>query len=121
MRTRQFFGAFVLFAMFSAAAMGQQIIAPAPQPASVSGTVIDADGDIVPGATVVLEGPVIAENRTVVAKDDGSFTFAGIAPGSPYHVTIRAEGFVPWTSASIPLSPGQYFILTGDKLAKPIP
>ncbi|HET6170593.1 MAG TPA: carboxypeptidase-like regulatory domain-containing protein, partial [Terracidiphilus sp.] len=48
---------------------------------------------------------------------DGSFSFAGIAPGTPYQVTIRADGFVPWTSASITLGPGQYFILTGDKLA----
>ncbi len=117
MRIRQFFGALILFAMYSASAIGQQIVAPVPQPASVSGTVIDSDGDIVPGATVVLEGPVVAENRTVSAKDDGSFSFAGIAPGTPYQVTIRADGFVPWTSASITLGPGQYFILTGDKLA----
>src|ERR1035441_4047309 len=34
------------------------IAAPEAQPASVSGTVVDVNDDIVPGATVVLEGAV---------------------------------------------------------------
>ncbi len=95
---------------------GSEISAPDPQPGNISGTVTDVDNDIVPGANVVLEGPVPGEHRAVVAKDDGSFHFDDLKPGIPYRITISAQGFINWTSPTILLSPGQYVFLKDTKI-----
>ena len=80
------------------------------------GTVTDVSGAIVPGATVVLEGPALKDHRTVVANDKGFFELPDLEPGTPYRVTVSAEGFANWTSPAITLNPGQYLILTDCKL-----
>jgi hypothetical protein len=90
--------------------------APKAQPGIIVGTVIDVNDDTVPGATVVLEGPVLRDARTVVSNDNGFFEFNNLEPGTTYQVTIRAKGFADWTSQGVALKPGQYAILTGSKL-----
>lgn len=108
--------------MAQAAAPKNPVIAAqvAPdQPANVSGTVTDANGDIVPGATVVFDSPLGADRRTVVANDDGFFQIVDLKPAIPYHVTIRAKGFAPWTSPPLILQPGQFFILKDIHLKLP--
>lgn len=78
------------------------------------GTVTALTGDVVPGATVVLEGA--GDHRTVVANEKGYFEINDLTPGTPYHLTVRAKGFQEWTSAPITVNPGQYFIVTDCKL-----
>ncbi len=92
------------------------VAAPEPQPATISGTVLDANNDVVPGATVVLDGPVGGEQRNVQASDNGAFDFDNLQPGVSYHITISANGFVSWTSPAFILNPGQYLFLTGNRL-----
>jgi hypothetical protein len=72
--------------------------------------------DIIPGATVVLKGPVPGDRRTVVANGKGSFSFDDLKPGTPYYVTISGQGFVNWTSPEVILKPGEYIFLTGCQL-----
>jgi hypothetical protein len=73
--------------------------------------------DTVPGATVVLEGPVQRDPRTVVTNGNGFFEFKDVEPEPPTnHVTVSAQGFANWTSPAVILKPGQYAILTGSKL-----
>ena len=48
--------------------------------------------DTVPGATVVLEGPVQTDPRTVVTDGNGFFEFKDVEPGTTYHVTVSARG-----------------------------
>ena len=83
--------------------------------ASVRGTVLDPTGDIVPDATVVLQGPVASDRRTVVTKDDGAFLFDDLTAGTPYKVTVTAEGLEEWSSP-LTLEPGESKSLTGVKL-----
>jgi Carboxypeptidase regulatory-like domain len=90
--------------------------APKPQPGIVVGTVTDVNNDTIPGATVVLEGSVHQNSRTVVTSDNGFFQFNDVEPGITYHVTVSANGFASWTSPAVNLKPGQYTILTGSKL-----
>src|ERR1022692_3125546 len=116
MNIRRFLITFALCVSTASPAFSEQISAPDPQSASMSGTVMDMNGDIVPGATVVLESPALASDLTIMSKDDGSYSFNGLKPGSPYHVTISADGFVNWTSPTIVLNPGQYFFLTSSNL-----
>jgi Carboxypeptidase regulatory-like domain len=89
------------------------IAAPGPQPGNISGTVLDTNNDIVPGATVVLDATASGQHRTAVANDDGAFEFGGVDPGSSYQVTISADGFVSWTSPSLTVNPGHFVFLTG--------
>jgi len=85
-------------------------------PANISGTVLDLNGDLVPGARVVLDGPQSGDHREAIASDDASFAFANLTPGIPYRVSIRTKGFADWTSAPIILAPGQYEFLTDVRI-----
>jgi hypothetical protein len=89
---------------------------PAAQGGKIVGTVTDVNDNTVPGATVVLQGPVDSDRRTLVTSDSGAFEFHDVKPGIPYHVSIAAKGFADWTSPVLTLTPGQYKILTGSKL-----
>jgi hypothetical protein len=80
--------------------------APDASPAELNGTVTDASGDLIPGATVVLEGPDASSHRTQVANDSAFFQFAGLKPGGPYRITVTANGFQNWSSAPITLAAG---------------
>jgi len=85
-------------------------------PAEVNGTVTDTNGDLIPGATVVLDGAAPTDHRTAAANDSAFFQFDGLTPGVPYHLTISANGFENWVSEPITLAAGQFFDVTGIKL-----
>lgn len=89
---------------------------PAAQPGNVSGTVTDTYGDIVPGATVVLESANATDRKAATANDSGFFDFAGIKPGIPFHITVSVKGFEDWVSPPIVVASGQFFDVTGIKL-----
>jgi hypothetical protein len=89
---------------------------PEPQPGIILGTVLDPANKTVPGVTVLLQGPVPSDRRTVVANSRGLFQFQEVRPGISYHVVVNAKGFMNWTSPAVILTPGQYKILTDCKL-----
>jgi len=97
-------------------AVAQQLSNPEPQPGTIVGTVLDVTGGVVPGATVVLEGSSRKDDRRVSTQDTGFFKLDGVKAGTPYHVSITAEGFATWTSDEITLKPNQYFVLPGVSL-----
>lgn len=98
------------------AAAPQQISAPEPQTGTIIGTVTDVNDGIVPGATVALEGPSLADSQRAETNDNGFFKLEHLNPGIPYHVTVSAGGFADWTSPEVILRPGQYTELTGIRL-----
>lgn len=106
--------ALAVWAALMPAAMAQQIDAPEPGTGIISGTVTDADQDIIPGATVTLDGP--ATSRTLAADENGGFSFSDVAPGGPYVVTINGNGLVPWTSPALTLKPGEVAFVSGVKV-----
>ena len=90
----------------------------AQQPGTVSGTIVDPSGAVVPGATVMLTGDnLISEplntgapsagtpKRGTLSGDDGHFSFANVPPG-PFHLTIISAGFATQTFSGI-LHPGE--------------
>jgi hypothetical protein len=83
---------------------------------TITGTVLDATGAIVPKATIVLQGPVPNDRRAMVASDTGSFKFEGIQPGTSYRIFVSAPGLKNWTSKEIVLRPAQFLIVTGINL-----
>lgn len=97
----------ILFALaltvcFSGFAVGQEVTG------SIVGTVRDATGAAVPGATVTVIDPS-KDNlvvRTVTANDDGSFSIPNIAV-STYTVTVEAGSFKKSVSTGVKVDVGQ--------------
>ena len=59
---------------------------------TVSGTVTDPTGAVVPGATVSIHNPVSEYERTVMTDKTGHFQFPNV-PLNPYHLTVSISGF----------------------------
>ena len=98
-------------------AMAQSTAAPEPQLGSISGTVLDINGDLVPGAPVTLECPSPCKNQTTAANDNAAFDFRDLELGVPYRVRVSVNGFENWTSPAIVLTAdNSVFIVTGIKL-----
>jgi hypothetical protein len=105
-----------------AIALAVSVLAPAraaqtseTQPGQVMGTVMDANGDPVVGATVVIADPEVTDRRTVVTADNGFFRFDDVKPGVPCQAVIRAQGFADRTFA-IAVHPGEIKMLGAVQL-----
>jgi hypothetical protein len=61
---------------------------------SISGTVLDPTGAVVPNATVQIHNPVSHFDRSATTDKTGSFSIPNV-PFNPYHMTVTAEGFAP--------------------------
>ncbi|MDX6289054.1 MAG: hypothetical protein QOH42_853, partial [Blastocatellia bacterium] len=58
----------------------------------IVGTVKNANGELVPGATVVVTNPATGLNRTLTTGDQGEFRAVSLPPGE-YTVDVTAPGF----------------------------
>ena len=68
---------------------------------SISGTVTDLNGDVVPGATVTLDSKLSSDQRQIAVDDNGAFAFDGLRGNTSYRITVGREGFVTWTSEEV--------------------
>ena len=57
--------------------------------ASISGTVLDPTGAVVPNATVEIHNPVSHFDRSTTTDSSGKFSFANV-PFNPYHLSVTA-------------------------------
>ncbi|MGA2414433.1 MAG: TonB-dependent receptor [Candidatus Sulfotelmatobacter sp.] len=62
---------------------------------TLTGTVVDATGAVVVGATVKIHNPVSSFERSTQTDATGQFSLANI-PFNPYHLTVTAKGFSPY-------------------------
>ena len=74
------------------------------QTATLRGQVVDETGAVVPGATVTIDGPQGAA-KTATSGNDGSYSIAGLAPGS-YSVRVSAPDLTQAQPTKIILQPG---------------
>ena len=75
--------------------------APAQEHAgTISGTVVDQMGAVVPGARVTLTRQDSPRSQQVMSDSDGQFLFSSVAPGS-FHLTITSPGFTAQTSSGM--------------------
>ncbi len=63
--------------------------------ASISGTVLDSSGAVVPNATVEIHNPVSHFDRSTTTDGSGRFSFANV-PFNPYHLSVTGTGFAPY-------------------------
>jgi Carboxypeptidase regulatory-like domain/TonB dependent receptor len=78
--------ALVTLLLYSTPSLGQSTLG------TVVGTVKDASGDIVSGATVVLTNSGTSAKRTVMTDQSGFFSFVNLDPGI-YQLTVEQTGF----------------------------
>lgn len=76
---------------------------------------MDVNGDTLSGATVVLQGPSLAQPLKLVSDDNGFFDFKPLASGT-YRITVTAADFSDWSSPDLALTTGQYMIVSDCKL-----
>jgi Carboxypeptidase regulatory-like domain/TonB-dependent Receptor Plug Domain len=63
---------------------------------TVQGTVKDPTGGVMAAVTVELSNPVTGLRRSTTTDTAGRFVFRNLPP-NPYHVSIVAQGFAPFT------------------------
>jgi hypothetical protein len=76
----------------SVAASGPQSVGNST---TLTGTISDATGAVIVGATVRIHNPVTGLDRSAATDIYGQFTFTNV-PFNPYHVTVTAKGFSPY-------------------------
>jgi hypothetical protein len=111
----------------SAVAGAQETKTPAPQaspnqaqPGSISGTVVDPDGAVIPNVKITLAQPDLASTGATSKQEarsdgEGHFVFANVAPG-PFQISLAASGFAPLQTAGA-LQPGENYTLPQIALA----
>jgi hypothetical protein len=63
---------------------------------TITGTVNDASGAVVPGAVVTIDNPVSGLSRTAKTDAAGRYQFTNL-PRATYHLVANAPGFAPFT------------------------
>lgn len=72
---------------------------------TISGTVFDQSGAVVPMANVTLINQATQDQRKAVSNDVGFFAFSAVVTGT-YDVRIDAPGFKAWEKTAIVIEPG---------------
>jgi len=73
-------------------ALGLSAYAQSGNSTSITGSVLDPSGAVVPNATVGIQNPVSGFTRSAVTDGAGKFTFPNV-PFNPYHLTVAEKGF----------------------------
>src|SRR5258706_372875 len=100
-RTLALLSLFIL--AFSAGALAQGVAGLG----AVSGTVRDASGAIIPGATVVVSNEARGLRRTMLSSEAGVFAAPALVPGGGYSLTVSLQGFKTWEAKNFDVQVGQ--------------
>ncbi len=107
-KSLQFFiTSLVLVAMCALSAMAQSQASTG----QIVGTIKNANGELVPGATIVVTNPATGLSRTITAGDQGEFRAVSLPPGE-YTIEVTAPGFGKTTQTGYKVEVGS--ALTAD-------
>jgi carboxypeptidase family protein/TonB-dependent receptor-like protein len=104
MKNFKFILAVLTFSLFATSAFAQS------NTGSLVGTVVDQQGSVVAGATVVVTDNSTSKERTLETSGDGTFTLPQLETGI-YTVKISAPGFKTFTATSLKIDIGQPYSL----------
>ncbi|MGQ0543291.1 MAG: TonB-dependent receptor [Blastocatellia bacterium] len=76
----------------------------------IQGTVVDPNGAVVPGASIVVRNADTGFERTVTSNDDGFFT-APLLPLGKYRITATKDGFAQQILENVEVTVGQTLAL----------
>ena len=74
------------------------------------GSVRDASGGVIPGATVTLVSATRGTTIETTTNENGDFTFPN-APGDTYTVRVTMDGFKTVERTNVPLTPGERVVV----------
>jgi hypothetical protein len=80
-------------------------VAAFAQTSTISGVVMDKDGGVIPGATVVIKHNATGVSTSAVSNAEGAFSFPGVQTGT-YTVTVSLEGFKTFVANDVVLTSG---------------
>jgi Carboxypeptidase regulatory-like domain len=89
---------------------------PQASTATLTGTVLDLNRDVLQGARVTVTAQSGFVSRSAQSGNDGQFAFIGLPPGV-YKLTVTAPGMSPFTSDDIALQASEARILPPVTLA----
>ena len=86
----------------------------------ISGTVTDAGGGVMPGATVSIKNAGTNQVRETVTGADGAFTFPDLLAGN-YDITVSVQGFKTYEQKGISLASTLYpcFLISSRNTGPP--
>mgnify|MGYP003288356204 CR=1 FL=1 len=99
-----------LFAVLFLAALSTSIVAQQAVKATITGTITDPNGAVIPGANVIATQSATGVRRTTSTNDDGLFVISDLAPGV-YEVQIEMKGFAANLTKDLTLQVGQTITL----------
>ncbi|HLI77796.1 MAG TPA: carboxypeptidase-like regulatory domain-containing protein, partial [Acidobacteriaceae bacterium] len=73
---------------------------------TISGTVVDPSGAVIPGAKVNVHNIDTGNERNLVTGSDGRFSAPSITVGT-YRITVQVTGFAPYERRDVVLTVGQ--------------
>jgi hypothetical protein len=82
---------------------------------TLSGTVADDQGGVLPGADVTLTEQFSKSTQRTVTNNDGVFVFAAV-PAGTYSVKVELSGFTAWEATDIVMRLGERRTVTGVQL-----
>lgn len=81
--------------------------APSPQQyGSISGTITDSHGSVIPNVNVTLTGSDEGNKRVAVSDNSGRFVLSGL-PSGAFRLTIAAEGLQSFNAGEVVLAAGE--------------
>jgi hypothetical protein len=86
------------------------------QTATITGTVLDTNRDVLQGAQVTLTGPSGSVVQTLKSGGNGQFAFAGLPPDL-YKLEVTAPGMSTFASSQIALHAGEGLIVPAITLS----
>ena len=96
--------AFLLLLLAVCGGMGTRLAAQLSTSATITGTVTDETGAVVPGATVTIQDLDTKSSQTTTSNSDGTYVVPGLNVGN-YSVGITKAGFQTYAVSGIQLHP----------------
>src|SRR2546430_7198898 len=82
----------ILLVIAALTAVTPSLLAQSAGTGALTGTVTDASGGVIPGVTVTLTSTDTNQTRDTITREDGSYRFALLPPGT-YGVRFTIPGF----------------------------
>ncbi|MEJ2007056.1 MAG: carboxypeptidase regulatory-like domain-containing protein [Acidobacteriota bacterium] len=99
--------AFVFLSLVCAMSFGVSASLAQRITGSMSGTVTDSSGAVVPGATVIMHNDATGQDVRTLTTDSSGVYSAPLLPIGPYTVTVRKEGFKDYVAKEVVLHVGE--------------
>jgi hypothetical protein len=91
-----------LLPLLIAVLLGSSVVALAQTTGTISGTVTDEKGAVIPNANVTARNTERNISRSLTTSSDGNYRFENL-PVGPYEITVEATGFAKYVQTGITL------------------